>query len=190
MKRTISIILGLSFISFSPLFSQEAKAEASEQAVSTDEAGSQSAEAFAIIPELKSEEETSIERNRTKATFKTNVKNCDIFLNGNNQGRSKLTLSNLIEGYYLLRVEKEGYIPTENFVYIEGGKAKTFYVELEMTEETKKKTEARQAARERAAAEAKERAEAAKKTAESQPEEETQTSESRPEATETLGDAK
>ena len=73
---------------------------------------------------------------------------------------------------------------------IEGGKAKTFYVELEMTEETKKKTEARQAARERAAAEAKERAEAAKKTTESQPEEETQTSESRPEATETLGDAK
>lgn len=154
MKRTIFFILGLIFVSVSPLLAQENEAAPAKQDSQTsNEAGSQSAEAFAIIPELKAEEESNIERNRTKATFKTNVKNCSLYLNGNFQGRSPITLTNLIEGYYLLRVENPGYIPKENFLYIEGGKARTFYIELEMTEETKQKLEARQAARERAAAE-------------------------------------
>ena len=154
MKRTIFFILGLIFVSVSPLLAQENEAAPAKQDSQTsNEAGSQSAEAFAIIPELKAEEESNIERNRAKATFKTNVKNCSLYLNGNFQGRSPITLTNLIEGYYLLRVENPGYIPKENFLYIEGGKARTFYIELEMTEETKQKMKSREEAIERARAE-------------------------------------
>ena len=101
------------------------------------------------VEELEAEETKDVPSGKSKAIFKTNVKSCMIYINGNNQGRSNLTLSNLIEGYYLLRVEKDGYKTQENFVYIENGKAKTFYVELQMDEETQKRMDARQ---ERAAA--------------------------------------
>lgn len=189
MKRTISIILGLSLISFSQLFAQEAETESTAPASpASTEAGSQSAEAFAIIPELKTEEVTDIPRNKTRAIFKTNVKGCSILLNGNFQGQSQLDLRNLVEGYYLLRTQKEGYIPQENFIYIEGGKSKIFYIELEMTEETKKKTEAREMAREKAAAEAREKAEA--KQAESAAAETQAAETSASPSTETIGDAK
>lgn len=131
MKRTIFIILGLIYsLAVFPLFAQENN---------ESKAGSNSADAFAIIPELECEEIKDIEPSRTKVTFKANVKNCEIQLNGNKQGKSNLTLINLVEGYYLLRAEKEGYLPKENFVYIEHGKDKTFYIELEPKEETKNK---------------------------------------------------
>ena len=66
-----------------------------------------------------------------------------MYLNNNLQGRTQLSLSNLVDGYYLLRVEKDGYDTQENFIYVEHGKSKTFYTELQPNEETKKKEEAR-----------------------------------------------
>ncbi len=100
-------------------------------------AGSSSINAFDLIPNLEPEEVSDIERSKSKAVFKTNIKNCNILLNGNFQGRSQLALMNLGEGYYLLRAEKNGYKFVERFVYIERGKAKTFYLELEPNEEDK-----------------------------------------------------
>ena len=183
MKRTIYFILGLIFVSVSPLLAQENEAApAATESQTSQEAGSQSAEAFAIIPELKAEEESNIERNRTKAVFKTNIKNCNLYLNGNFQGRTPITLTNLAEGFYLLRVDNPGYISKENFLYVEGGKARTFYIELEMTEETKQKNEARAAAIERAKAEKE-----SKESAEPAPQE---VSEPTAPATDSLGEVK
>ena len=150
MKRIFFIFTIFSIISLSPIFAEDSsKSESNSSENSENKAGADSAEAFAIIPELEAEETKDVPSGKSKAIFKTNVKSCMIYINGNNQGRSNLTLSNLIEGYYLLRVEKDGYKTQENFVYIENGKAKTFYVELQMDEETQKRMDARQ---ERAAA--------------------------------------
>lgn len=163
MKKILSVILTFSLISISSLFSQESRASSQDEG----EAGSDSAEAFAIISELKPEEEKNIQQDRTKVTFNANVKSCSIFLNGNMQGRTRLSLSSLIEGYYLLRVEKQGYITKENFVYIERGKEKSYYIELEPSEETQKREEARanRAAAREAEKQAKETADSASDSA-------------------------
>ncbi len=126
MNRKIFLIFSLfMIISLTPLFSQQDD---------NSGPGSKSAEAFAIIPNLEPEESSDIDISRTKSIFKTNVKSCKIYLNGNFQGISNLTLTNLIEGFYLMRVEKEGYISQENFVYIERGKEKSFFIELQPKE--------------------------------------------------------
>lgn len=138
MKRIFFIFSIITLVSASSVFAQQNESSASE----SDEPGSNSAEAFEIIPNLEAEEVADTPQGGTKAVFKTNVKNCTIFLNGNYQGRSQLTLANLVEGFYLLRVEKNGYQFQENFVYIEHGKTKTFYIELQPTEETQKKLDA------------------------------------------------
>ena len=136
MKRSIFILFGLiTFLSFSQISAQQVE--------DSSQPGSDSADAFAIIPNLEPEEVKDIEVSRTKVIFKTNIKNCRIYLNQNFQGYSKLSLSNLVEGFYLLRAEKEGYDYQEKFVYVERGKEKTFYVELQPNEETQKKLEAR-----------------------------------------------
>lgn len=130
MKRSIFVILGLAALLSAPFaFAQE------------EEAGSDSGEAFAIIPNLEAEDTSAIEQNKTKAIFKSNVKGCRIYLNHNFQGVTPLTLSNMVEGFYLLRTEKDGYNYQENFVYVEHGKSKTFYVELQPGEESQKEPE-------------------------------------------------
>ena len=140
MKRTIFILFGLiTFLSFSQIFAQ--------QVTSETEPGSDSAEAFAIIPNLEAEETKEIEQGRSKVIFKANVKNCKIYLNQEFQGLTKLSLNNLVEGFYILRATKDGYNYQENFVYVERGKEKTFYIELQPTEETQQKLEAKEAAR-------------------------------------------
>lgn len=135
MKRSIFIFGLITFLSFPAVFAQ--------QVADSSQAGSDSEQAFSIIPNLEPEEVKDIEVSRTKVIFKTNIKNCRIYLNQNFQGYSKLSLSNLVEGFYLLRAEKEGYDYQEKFVYVERGKEKTFYVELQPNEETQKKLEAR-----------------------------------------------
>jgi len=142
MKRILFIVGLISIISLSPFFAQDAESQPKNEQ-NDEKAGSDSADAFAIIPELEAEEVSDLSFGRTKAVFKTSVKSSAIYLNGNLQGRTPLTVSSLVEGYYLLRAEKEGYKPVENFVYIENSKAKTFYVELEMDEETQKRMDAR-----------------------------------------------
>lgn len=146
MKKFFILLSLVSLFSTTALFAQNSEPEAQAEG----EAGADSAEAFAIIPQLEAEETSDIELSRTKAIFKTNQKNCRIFLNHTFQGLSKLTLSNLIEGFYFLRVEKDGYHFKEFFVYIERGKEKTFYIELDPTDETQRKQESRAQAQEAA----------------------------------------
>lgn len=138
MKRNIIIYGLIGFLSLSTAFAQ--------QVTDSSEAGSDSQDAFAIIPNLEAEEVKDIEQSKSRVIFKTSVKNCRIYLNQDFQGYSKLTLKNLVEGFYLLRVEKEGYDYQENFVYVERGKEKSFYIELQPNEETQKKLEARASA--------------------------------------------
>lgn len=138
MKRILFIFGLISFLSLAPSFAQQSQ--------SGEEAGADSAEAFAIIPNLEAEETADLDISRIRVIFKTNVKACRIYLNGNFQGVSKLTLNNLIEGFYLLRVEKDGYKSQENFIYAERGKEKSFYIELEPNEETQKKLDAQASA--------------------------------------------
>ena len=154
MKKTKFIIFGLiTLISVSSVFAQQ-----SNFGTEPEKAGSDSSDAFELIPLLEPEETADIESTKTKVTFKTNVNRCSIYLNGSLQGKSKLNLNNLVEGFYLLQVSNKGYLPKENFIYVERGKAKTYYIELEPNEETLKK---QQAAEERAAQRAKEKEEAA-----------------------------
>ncbi|WP_294429593.1 PEGA domain-containing protein [uncultured Treponema sp.] len=146
MKYTKFFILGLiSIASFSPAFAQNTKDYGLEQ----EAPGSESSEAFEYIPLLEPEEIADIDSSRTKATIKTNVKKSTIYLNGNLQGKTPLNIQNLVEGFYLLHVECKGYLPKENFIYIQRGKARTFYIELEPTEETLKKQAEKEAAAER-----------------------------------------
>lgn len=140
MKRKTILILSLiSILPVALLSAQENENPSSQESAS--EPGKNSAEAFAIIPNLEPEESSDLDPYHTKATFKTNVKNAKIFLNGNFQGVSKLSVLNFIEGFYLLRAEKDGYNFKENFVYIERGKAKTFYIELTPEQKDEIKTD-------------------------------------------------
>ena len=140
MKHNFFILSGLFCLLAAPaLFAQD---NTQKPTAESDEPGCQSAEAFAIIPNLEPEEVSDIDISRTKTVFKANVKSCDLYLNNNYYGKSTLTLNNLVDGFYLLRVEKQGYLPKENFIYAEHGKSKTFYIELQPTEETQKKLDA------------------------------------------------
>ena len=127
MKHIIFVIFSLFLLNTGvSLFAEESENASDKNA---------SSEAFAIIPELECEESTDIEPRRTKVTFNANVKDCLIYLNGNLQGRTKLTITNLVDGIYLLRVEKQGYEYKENFITVDNGKAKTFFVELVKSEQ-------------------------------------------------------
>lgn len=126
MKRILILFALISVFSLSAVFAQE-----------SSEPGSDSQEAFSFIPNLEPEESKDIDISSTKVIFKTNVKSAKIYLNQNFQGVTKLTLNNLIEGFYLLRAVKEGYKYQEYFVYIERGKQRTYYVELEPEEKAK-----------------------------------------------------
>ena len=131
MKRFVYIICFVfSLFLGSAVFGQAA--ETSESSSNT--ASSDSSEAFSYIPELEAEEVTDLDLSKTKVIFKTNVKGCKIFLNGNLQGVSQLTLLNLVEGIYHLYVSKNDYSYKEYFIYVEHGKSKTFYIELEPME--------------------------------------------------------
>lgn len=131
MKRISFIFLVfVSFMSALSLSAQETETESNSKETNAQEAGSDSAEAFEIIPNLEAEEISDINSFQTKVTFKTNVKNARIYLNGNFQGYSKLILTNLVEGFYLLRAEKDNYDYQEKFIFAERGKSKTFYIEL------------------------------------------------------------
>lgn len=124
MRRFFLIFSFMTLLLSQRLFSQQ------------DGGGSDSAEAFSFIPELEPAEVKDIEAERLRVILNTDAKNCRIYLNGNFQGLSKLTVSNIADGYYLLRVEKTGYVTQERFVLFERGKEKSFYVELSPKEGT------------------------------------------------------
>ena len=85
---------------------------------------------------LKSDRKGAIDREKTKITIKTNVANAEIFLNGNFEGYSTLTISSLPAGRYNLRVEKTGYKTKRYRINVVSGEERVFYVELEKYEGT------------------------------------------------------
>lgn len=101
------------------------------------------------IEELKEEERATLLGNRTEITIKCNTLHADVFINGVYQGKTKLTLRNMQEGLYKLRLEKRGYKSCEYLINVETELSKSFYVELypaifetkNQTEENNSKTE-------------------------------------------------
>ena len=89
---------------------------------------------FDLPNELKAEKKVQIERGASKITVKSNVDNASVFLNGTFEGNTPLTLNNLPEGRYRLKVEKNGWKTASYIINIRSGEDRTFYVELKKYE--------------------------------------------------------
>ena len=89
---------------------------------------------FDLPNELKAEKKVQIERGASKITVKSNVDNASVFLNGTFEGNTPLTLNNLPEGRYRLKVEKNGWKTANYIINIRSGEDRTFYVELKKYE--------------------------------------------------------
>lgn len=83
---------------------------------------------------LKSEYSAALKDNRTKITIKSNVYNAAVFLNGQLEGNTTLTINDLPQGRYRLRVEKQGYEPKRYIINVRAGQEETFYIELKKYE--------------------------------------------------------
>lgn len=81
--------------------------------------------------EMMSEKTVDIAEDRTSITIRCNVYGASVFLNGEYQGVTTLTISNLQPGRYTLRIEKEGYEPQEHFIRVRSAQSQTWYIELE-----------------------------------------------------------
>lgn len=79
---------------------------------------------------LKSEKIQIIKNNRTKITIRSNVNSAAVFLNGQFEGNTDLTINDLPAGRYSLRLEKQGYEPKRYIIHVRAGQEETFYVEL------------------------------------------------------------
>ena len=81
--------------------------------------------------EFEPEERTALDDNRTKITIKTNIPKSSVFINEIFQGVTNLTVSDLQEGTYAIRVEKAGFKTERKVILVEKGESRTFFVELE-----------------------------------------------------------
>ncbi len=82
------------------------------------------------IEELSSDRRIQIDENNTKITIKCNVPDAEVFINGQFEGNTTLTLNGLPEGRYNLRIEKRGYEPRRYRIQVRRGQEETFYIEL------------------------------------------------------------
>lgn len=85
---------------------------------------------------LISESHRYIKENGTKITIRSNAPDAAVFLNGQFEGNTTLTIKDLPEGHYFLRVEKPGYAPKRYRIAVRREMEETFYVELEKYEGT------------------------------------------------------
>lgn len=83
---------------------------------------------------LYAEKTKQFETTKTKITITSNVSDAAVFLNGQFEGNTNLTLTNLPEGRYFLRVEKNGYEPKRYRISVKRGQEETYYVELKKYE--------------------------------------------------------
>jgi len=81
--------------------------------------------------ELDAEESIALDEERTQITVKTDIPKSSVFLNDIFQGVTNITLNDLREGTYVLRVEKSGFKTEQHTILIEKGEAKTFFLALE-----------------------------------------------------------
>ncbi|MCF0242347.1 MAG: PEGA domain-containing protein [Treponema sp.] len=82
-----------------------------------------------------SEEELDNERD-TCIIIKTNVSNAEVYINGNYQGYTKLTLKNLRPGRYKLKLCKEYYCDISTWIEVRAGVAITYEFSLTPIEGT------------------------------------------------------
>ena len=119
MKKYLIVFL---MIATAGLFAQTDAAQNSMPAANLDTEGEPQI--------LKSEKIQIIKNNRTKITIRSNVNNAAVFLNGQFEGNTDLTINDLPAGRYSLRLEKQGYEPKRYIINVRGGQEETFYVEL------------------------------------------------------------
>ena len=70
----------------------------------------------------------------TQIAVRANVRKAAVFLNGNFEGVSPVTLRNLMRGQYHLRVEKTGYEAQDYLITVDSGCAQTYYIDLKKQE--------------------------------------------------------
>lgn len=77
------------------------------------------------------EKRTDMLNENTEILIRSNVQNASVFLNGIYQGRTPLTINNLVPGIYDLVLEKEGYTSQYFFLNVYRGQQLTYYIQLE-----------------------------------------------------------
>lgn len=83
--------------------------------------------AMMMAPENK----LAIDPGKTRITIKSNVRNADVWINGQYEGNTNLTINNLSPGSYYLKVQATGYAPRYFNISVRYGEDRTFYIELE-----------------------------------------------------------
>lgn len=100
--------------------------------ISKEKQISQNTENLTFLQEnIRAEKSISLDEKSTRITIKTNVQNAEIYLNGQFEGNSPLTLNNIAEGRYFLKVQKNGYKTKHYRISIKKGVEESYYVELE-----------------------------------------------------------
>jgi hypothetical protein len=82
------------------------------------------------IPFLKPETIQDIDKNQTAIIIRANVEKASVYLNGEFQGVTPLTIRNLMTGLYNLKVLKTGYFPQTYIIEIKRSQAENYYIEL------------------------------------------------------------
>ena len=86
------------------------------------------------IQNLEAEQISALENRQTEILIKSNVQKASVYLNNQFQGKTSLGILNLVEGIYILRVEKKGWQPQVFKIQVEAGTSREFYVELKKEE--------------------------------------------------------
>lgn len=76
-------------------------------------------------------EKKLVERKDSSLTIKSNVTGAHVYLNGNYQGTTPLTIQNLTQGRYHLRIDKDHYETRELYVTVRTAQERIYYIDLE-----------------------------------------------------------
>ena len=85
----------------------------------------------ADIPVLQAETVTATADGTESITIRANVRKVAVYLNGNYEGNTTLTLRNLVRGQYHLHLEKSGYHSADYMIAVTQGCAQTYFIALE-----------------------------------------------------------
>lgn len=99
-------------------------------AAQSQDSGNDFSETGDDAPPLAYEEVKSIEGEKSQVTIKTNVRAAEIYLNGVFQGKSQLTINDLLPGTYSLTVRKSGCEKKSFLIETKPGESYVFYAEL------------------------------------------------------------
>ncbi|MCK9168795.1 MAG: PEGA domain-containing protein [Treponema sp.] len=80
---------------------------------------------------LTAENNILFDDNRTSITINANIQDASVYLNGEYQGRTPCTITDLGSGSYNLSVKKNGYGERSYRISVKSGQSSTFFVELD-----------------------------------------------------------